>query len=75
LAHETIELRGKKPPSSVVRPIPHAEYHYLRHVPKANDLGPVFAADSEHLWEDVTVLRADLDDYIKWVRELADKAI
>jgi hypothetical protein len=73
MAHNgKMDLRGKKPPSSVVRSIPRDEYINLRHIPNTNSLGPLFANDSGRR-DDVVVLRADLASYIDWIRDLANR--
>lgn len=74
MAHNIIELWGKKPPSNIVRMIPRDEYDQLHHVPNTNNLGPVFASEP-HCWEDVVILRADLCAFVAWVRDLSRKTI
>jgi hypothetical protein len=74
MVHEEIELWGKKPPSTVLRPIPYDEHAQLHPVPNTSNLGPVFASEPNR-WEDVVILRADLDDYVASIRDLSRKAI
>jgi hypothetical protein len=74
MAHDIIELWGKRPPSNVVRMIPRDEYPQLHHVPNTNNLGPVFASEP-HRWEDVVVVRTDLSAFVAWIRDLSRKTI
>lgn len=74
MVHEEIELWGKKPPSTVLRPIPHSEHAQLHPVPNTSNLGPVFASEPNR-WEDVVIQRADLDDYLAGIRALSQTMI
>ena len=67
-----IQIRGRKPPSSVLRLIPADEFVHLHHIPSTNSLGPLFPSESLH-YDNVEILRADLNEHIAWIRELSRK--
>jgi hypothetical protein len=70
----TIPLMGRKPPSDVLRIIPEHERRSLHHISNTNTLAPIWPGSSG-TYNDVKIIRADLNAYIDWLRALAKKEI
>jgi hypothetical protein len=69
-----IQLRGRKPPSTVLRPIPQEEFPHLHLIPNTNNLGPIIASEPTR-YNDVEIIRADLNDHISWLQDIANEKI
>src|SRR5260370_1008383 len=67
-------LRGKKPPSTISRLIPKDELSRLHHVIGTNSIRSDFASTPLQ-YDDVTIIRADLNDYIGSLRRVAKASI
>jgi hypothetical protein len=69
-----IQLRGRKSPSTVLRPIPREEFPHLHLIPNTNNLGSIIASEPAR-YNDVEIIRADLNDHISWLHDIANEDI
>jgi hypothetical protein len=67
-------LMGYRPPSSVSRPIPNSNYANLQHIAGTNSLASLFASEPLR-YDDVEIIRADLNGYLQSLRNAARAGI
>jgi len=71
LVHD-IQLWGRKSPSTVSRQIPKEEFQRLHHISGTNSISDEFMS-AESRYDDVFILRANLNEYLKSLQASARK--